>query len=497
MKFLFSEKSDTFIAHAFQKAHLPAEILGDLRSIVKEVNTPLAIRSSSLLEDAMYEPFAGVYGTKMIPNNQPDTDTRFRKLLEAIKFVYSSTFFKNARDYIKATKNNPEDEKMAIIIQKVAGKREGNIFYPTLSGVARSYNFYRTGHAKPEEGVVNLAFGLGKTIVDGGTVWSYSPAYPKVNPPCGTVSELLKKTQLDFWAVNMGKPPEYSPTKETEYLQKSGMGEGERDSSFRYVASTYYGPSDRLYPGVGYKGPRVISFAPILSIEEVPLNELLKSLLLISEKAIEAPVEIEFAMTIDKDKKARFAFLQVRPMVVSSEEVEVSEEDMKGERALLASENVMGNGIVREITDIIYVKPDSFNALHTRKIAKEIEVMNKKLLEEDRSYLLIGFGRWGSSDPWLGIPVEWSQISGAGAVVEATLPEMNVDLSQGSHFFHNISSFQVSYFSVRHSSRYKIDWSWLSEQETVEEKEFTRHVKTENALTIKVDGRHGKGAIIR
>ncbi len=493
----FSSMPDDLIAHKFQKADLPAEILGDLRSLIKGVNRPLAIRSSSILEDAMYEPFAGIYATKMIPNNQFDTDERFRRLVEAIKFVYASTYFKDARDYIKATTHKQEEEKMSVIIQEVVGKRHGDRFYPVLSGVARSYNFYTTGHARPEEGVVNLALGLGKTIVDGGKSWSYSPAYPRANPPYGSVGDLLKATQINFWAVNMGKPPAYDPVKETEYLIKAGLMEAEEDGCLRYIASTYHDQSDRLYPGTGYKGPRALTFAPLLSLEEIPLNNLLKTLLKISEEALGAPVEIEFAMTFEPGKRlsGKFGLLQVRPMVVSSEEVEITEKDMTGEKILLASESVLGNGIVDNILDIVYVKPESFNAKYTRKIAGEVSKINEKFLKERIPYLLIGFGRWGSSDPWLGIPVNWGQIGAAKVIVESTLLEINVDLSQGSHFFHNISSFQVSYFSLHHSGKYKIDWPWLEGQEKVEETEFLRHVRLKSPLTVRVDGRSGKGVI--
>ncbi len=498
-KVALSGRSDDFIAHEFCRAELPAEIVGDLRSLISGTRTPLAVRSSSLLEDAMYEPFAGVYGTKMIPNNQHDIDTRFKRLIEAVKFVYASTYFKAARDYIVITGRNIEDEKMAVIIQEVAGNRYGDRFYPDIAGVARSHNFYSFGHAAPEDGVVDLALGLGKTIVDGGLVWSYSPAYPRANPPVSSARELMKVTQTDFWTINMGRPPEHDPVKETEYLIKASLTEAEYDGTLKQTASTYRPQSDRVVMGTGAEGPRVITFAPILIGNLLPLNDLLKDLLKICEEAVGSEVEIEFAVTIESrgSLTARFGFLQVRPMVVSHDQVELSPDEMIGDNVLAASEKVLGNGINKTIRDIVYVDPDKFNAKHTPQIAEELAQINKRMVEQGRPYLLIGFGRWGSSDPWLGTPVEWGQISGAGVIIEATLPDMNVELSQGSHFFHNITSFQICYFSVHYTGVYSIDWDWLKKQKELTRTEFVRHVTLEKTLTVKVDGRRRRGVILK
>ena len=306
----FSDGPDDRIAHAFQGAELPVEIVGDLRGLIEKVHTPLAVRSSSLLEDALCHPFAGVYGTKMTPNNQLNADIRFRKLVEAIKFVYASTFFKGAKDYMEAIGRSIEDEKMAVILQEVVGTRYGDRFYPTLAGVARSYNFYPTGHARPEQGVVDLALGLGKTIVDGGVAWTYSPAFPAATPPFGSIGELLKQTQTVFWVVNMGKPPAYDPIRETEYLAQASLADAEKDGALRHVASTYIAASDRLTMGIGSAGPRAVTFAPILDLPDIPLNKLVKMLLSISEQAADAKVEIEFAMTLDPERglPARFGF---------------------------------------------------------------------------------------------------------------------------------------------------------------------------------------------
>jgi hypothetical protein len=388
---------------------------------------------------------------------------------------------------------------MAVIIQEVVGSRFNERFYPTLSGVARSYNFYPVGRAKPQEGVVDLALGLGKTIVDGGLVWSYSPVYPRVGPPVGSAGEMLKLSQTEFWAINMGRPPEYDPIKETEYLVKCSLADAEYDGSLKMVASTYQPQNDRIVTGIGADGPRVLNFAPILSAGIIPLNDLVKDLLEICREAVGSPVEMEFAMSIGTrgDLPARFGFLQVRPMVVSTEEISITEEELEGSNVLAASDRALGNGSIDDLHDIVFVDPETFNAKDTPRIATELAKLNRRLLDDGCPYLLIGFGRWGSSDPWLGMPVEWGQISGARAIIEATLPNMNVELSQGSHFFHNITSFQILYFSVRFDGRHKVDWDWLKQQDVVGRTDHVCHVRVDRPLRVKVDGRSSRGVILR
>jgi len=494
------ELSDDRIGLAFQQADLPVELLGDLRALSLEVKTPLAIRSSSLLEDALDRPFAGVYATKMIPNNQLDPDTRFRRLTEAIKFVYASTYFREARDYIKTTGHDPKEEKMAVIIQEVVGLRHDDRFYPNLSGVGRSYNFYSVPPARPEDGVVNLALGLGKTIVDGGVSWTYSPAYPKKPPPFESVTELLHGTQTKFWAVNMGKPPAYDPVSEAEYLVYADLKAAEADETLRFVASTFDPARERVIPGTGSKGARILDFAPLLILEQAPLNTVIQTLLHAAEESLNAKVEIEFAVTIDQPRgeaaKLRLGFLQVRPVVVSDETVEVTVDDLSSPDAIVASNMVMGNGIEDAIQDIVFVRPENFSSMRTAEIAGEVGAINRVLVEQHRPYLLIGFGRWGSSQPTLGIPVDWSQISGAKTIVETTLPEMNVELSQGSHFFHNLSSFRASYFMLRHDGPFSIDWDWLNQQAVVCDAELVRHVRLASPILVKVDGRTARGVVI-
>jgi hypothetical protein len=411
--------------------------------------------------------------------------------------VYASTFLHGARAYRQVIGEPDRNEKMAVMIQEVVGERHGDRFYPHLSGVCRSYNYYPSGRSRPEQGVVNLALGLGKTIVDGGVSWTYCPAYPKAPPPFGSVSQMLRETQSNFWAVNMGKPPAYDPIAETEYLVEANLGEAEADGTLHYLASTYDGASDRLVPGIGRSGPRVLDFALLLQYGELPINDLVLSILDLSEKTLGADVEIEFAMTLPKggEEPPRFEFLQVRPMVAPGENVTIAPDELTGSRVVIASERAMGNGEVDSIRDIVYTMPDTFEARHTRAIAQELEALNRELVNESRPYLLVGFGRWGSSDPWLGIPVIWSQVSGAKAMVEATLEAMNVEPSQGSHFFHNLSSFEVSYFTVGHGKDLGIDWDWLARQEARSETQFVRHIRLDTPLKLRVDGRSGRGVV--
>lgn len=490
----YSDKTDDEIAHAFQNAGLPFNVLGDLQALIGQVFTPLAIRSSSLLEDATYEPFAGVYATKMIPNHQHDPGERFQKLSEAIKFVYASTFFNSAKSYRSATNHGHTDEKMAVIIQDVVGSRHSLRFYPEMSGVARSYNFYSFGRAQPEDGVVNLALGLGKTIVDGGVSWSYSPEYPKIRPPYGSMDELIKNSQKEYWAINMGTTLVYDPIRETEYMVKENINKAEKDGTLKYLCSTYDLQSDRLQIGMGNPGPRVLTFSPLLELNQIPLNNMIKSFLNICEKELKNPVEIEFAMTFNPPT---LELLQVRSMVVTSETVKVTEEDLTHENVFAASINVLGNGLIDDIQDIVYVMPDHFELEHTRLIAGDLEKINDNLVEQGKSYLLIVFGRLGSSDPWLGIPVNWGQISGTRVIIETYQEGFSVDMSQGSHFFHNMTSLGVSYISISRTGKFRLDWDWLCHQKEIQKTQYVRHVQLPSPLYIKIDGRSGRGAVLK
>lgn len=493
-----SEPPDDRLAHAFQQTALPAEFVGDLRALIAQVRSPLAVRSSSLLEDALEHPFAGVYGTKMIPNNQADVDARFQRLTEAVKYVYASTYFRGARHYVRSVGQDPEGaEKMAVIVQEVLGRRQGDRFYPTVSGVARSYNYYPTGHARPTDGVVSLALGLGKQIVDGGLSWSFALPYPNAPPPFGDARDVLRNTQKRFYAVNIGRPPLPDPIRETEFLVHPGLDVAESDGTLRWLASTYDPQSDAFRPGVQGRGARALTFAPLLRGGTVPLVPALRQLVELSEEAVGAPVELEFALNLDPRRAlpARLGFLQVRPMMVTDARVAVEEADLSAPDVVVASTRVMGNGERFDLHDVIYLKPGAFAARHTPEIARELEAVNRQLTEGGRPYVLIGFGRWGSSDPWLGVPVEWAQINGARVIVEAALPNMNPDPSQGSHFFHNLISFRVLYLTVPNGDGGRVDWAWLDARPARSESAFVRHVHVTRPLAARVDGRQGRGVV--
>jgi hypothetical protein len=493
-----SGAADHRIALAFQKGDLPPQLLGDLWELIRGVRAPLAVRSSSLLEDALEHAFAGVYATKMIPNNQPDTETRFRKLVEAIKFVYASTYFAAARRYRERAGQGASDEKMAVIVQEIVGRRHEARFYPDLSAVARSYNFYPIGHAGREDGVVDLALGLGKTIVDGGRSWTYCPRYPSIGPPFASAAELAKETQSEFWAVNMGKPPAYDPINETEYMLLASLGDAEEDGTLHRLASTYDPQSDRLSLGTGARGARVLTFGPLLQLDDWPFNQALGGLLELFEDRAGEPVEIELALTFDDEQRhARLGFLQVRPMALAKDGVAVSEQDLRDPRAVVASSSVMGGGSVEGIRDIVFLKPDAFDRAQSRAIAEELGVLNRGLLESDRSYLLIGFGRWGSADPWLGVPVGWEQISGARVIVEAALPDLAIDMSQGSHFFHNLLSLRIPYFSAPRGGEARVAWGWLESLPRAVDGRWACRVSLPEALEVRVDARTGRGVVLR
>jgi len=490
-----AELTDEQIARHFQKADLPVAVVGDLLALISGVTTPLAVRSSSLLEDALYEPFAGVYATKMIPNNSPDAQSRFRRLVEAVKFVYASTWFHRARDYAQATGHDLRAERMGVIIQEVVGHRFGERWYPTVSGVARSYSYYPLASCGRADGVAHLALGLGKTIVEGGASWYCCPLSPRTPPPYASIQQLLKNTQTAFWAVHLGQPAEYDPTHENEYLVRSDLRQAEADGSLRYVGSTWDPASDRLSMGLAAEGPRLLDFSPLLRGEIAPLAGLLGELLALGREKVGSEVEIEFALAFDPGagRPSRFGFLQVRPMVVRTGGADLAEALHDPRQVLIHSHQVIGEGEIGGVRHIVYVKPEAFAAGTAPRIAAEVAATNRRLVAAGTPYVLIGFGRWGSADPWLGIPVTWSQIAGARAIVEGTLPQMNPDPSQGSHFFHNLSSLGIPYFTVPNAEG--IAWRMLEELPAVEDLEFVRHVVSPGELRILVDGRTGEGVI--
>lgn len=499
LKFALEEKSDIRIAGAFLGAELSPTLVGDLRHFILEERFPLAVRSSSLLEDALYQPFAGIYITKMIPNNEPDADARFLSLTNAIKLVYASTFFHRARTYIESTHHLPEEEKMAVIVQEVVGERHGWRFYPHLSGVARSYNFYPFGHATPEDGVAYIALGLGKTIVEGGVSLRFSPRYPQILPQFNSSASTLKYSQREYYAIDMH--PGYSSafSEEDQYLVKLDLKEAELDGVLDWIASTYNREDERVLDGIAAPGPRILTFAPILKREAFPLSPLLLNLLDTAKQAMGNPVEIEFAISWNDQKSfpVNFGFLQIRPLVVGDELVSMDlTETVKD--ALIFSDHVLGNGVLPPIHHLIYVKLQSFHPKDNAQIAQEIGLLNDWLKKEGDSSILIGPGRWGSSDPWLGIPVKWNQISQARVIVEVDLPGMHPDPSQGSHFFQNLTSLRIGYFTVSaHNEKSGLDWNWLETQPSLKETDHLRVVKSSEGFIVKMDGRTGRGIVLR
>ncbi|MCK5132206.1 MAG: hypothetical protein KAR40_08670 [Candidatus Sabulitectum sp.] len=499
-QFAIECEDDNRIQRAFQNASLPATILGDLRDYARTVTTPLAIRSSSLLEDAMYQPFAGIYATKMLPNNSRDLTVRFKQLSSAIKFVYASTFMQSAKSYIRATNHRVEEEKMAVLLQKVVGSQHGDLFYPHFSGVGRSYDFYPAGSAKPEDGVVNVALGLGKAIVDGGMSLRFTPRYPRVLPQFGTVKDMMDNSQKHFFAVQMDNNYWGSKPDEDQFITSHDLATSENDGTLEYLASSYDACNERVMDGITRPGPRVVSFAHILKNDIFPLAQISDYLLKIGEKSMGCPVEIEFAVTLGEKRPlpAHFSLLQIRPMVVNNDLVDVNPETFNNDKLLCKTDTALGNGTIQSIRDVVYIKPESFTASKTREIVKEIDALNKILFEDDKPFILIGPGRWGSSDPWLGIPVTWSHICGAKVIVEASQKNMNIDPSQGSHFFQNMTSLGVVYFTVPHNrSGSMINWEWLNSLEAVSETQYTRHVSVDKPIKVMVDGRTGKGAMLR
>jgi hypothetical protein len=487
---------DLALADAFHRAPIPPSLVGDLRQLAETLRVPLAVRSSSQLEDRSGEPFAGVYGTKMVPSNEPDGAGRFRSLLDAVKFVWASTFFARARAYLAATRHRGEREHMAVVLQAVVGRRRGDRFYPAVSAVARSFNFYPAGDARPQDGVLDLALGLGKTIVEGELCWSVSLGRPRAGPPFASASETVERSQRRFWAVHVGPRPPYDPLAETEFLVRGELADAEADGALRSIASTYDPGSERILPGLGRIGPRVLDFAPILVHDEVPLVPTVRALLAACEDELGVPVEIELAMSLAPDSPPRLALLQLRPLLLADERVALSEADLAPERAWLASRLASGNGR-RRCEDVVYVVPERFEPRHTPAIARELERVDRELAAAGRGYLLVGFGRWGSADPWLGVPVRWDQIAGAHAIVEAGLPGWTVEPSQGSHFFHNLSSFGVLYLALPPAAPLGELWQFLAGATTVTEGVYLRHVRLPQPLVIEVDGRTRRGVVRR
>jgi CheY-like chemotaxis protein len=484
-------RPDDEIVEAFIQAPLPEELIIDLEDLLKKIDYPIAVRSSSLLEDAMYQPFAGIYSTVMLPNSSKDDKQRIKNLMDAVKYVYVSTFLKNAKNYLEATGNRIEEEKMGIIIQEIIGQKYDKYFYPHFSGVIRSYNYYPFGKAKPKDGIVKLALGLGKTIVDGGISLRYSPEYPGIYPQFNSRKDLMQKSQTKFWALDLSSHSDINVIDEDKHLKELELYDAEKHGNLYSLASTYSYENDMLYQGISRNGPRIINFAPILKSEVFPLNKIIKLITKIAEISLNSPVEIEFAVSLyDKGKtKGDFGILQVRPMVKPDNSIDIEKESVNRDECFLLSEMALGNGKYT-VDNIVYVKPENFDASKTKVIAAEIAKINETMAKKDQRYMLIGPGRWGSSDSWLGIPVDFSDITKAQIIVETQLPNMNIEPSQGSHFFHNLTSFQIVYLTIKLSGNFNlIDWEWLNNKKSIYESEYVRILSLHQPTDVLVDGK--------
>ena len=490
----FANLSDERISAKFMHSSLPATVLGDLRSFIRKTRKPLIARSSGLLEDSLMQPFAGIYASMLLPNESWETDLRFQEVCNAIKHVYASTYFEQARTYIKNTPKHIGDEKMAVLIQEIAGTRHGKYFYPTISGVAKSYNYYASGSCKSEEGIAYLALGLGKAIVDGGSSFAFCPNKPK-RPLFGTPKDYMKYAQSNFYALNLRSIYKFVEYNEETSLDKLEIDIAKKHGILDKVVSTYIPQDDSLYPGIYENGYLVVDFSPILNYETIPLAKALNLILSISEIALGYPVEIEFALNTSKDEKepSELIILQIRNMIPPDKKINIDIDTIPRKDVLFYSENCLGNGVIKNLSDIVYIDQSSFDMSNSTKVVNQIKKINLELMEQNKPYILIGPGRWGSSDPWLGIPVVWSDIAGAKLIVETPYKERHIDPSQGSHFFHDMIASQVGYIITKKQE--DIDHEWLEKQETLKETEYIKHFKTSKPLEAIIDSRKGKAII--
>ncbi|UCF35853.1 MAG: hypothetical protein JSU96_13585 [Acidobacteriota bacterium] len=505
-------EDDREIQARFLTARLSDDLVSKLELIVNDVKTPLAIRSSSLLEDSMHQPFAGIYTTLMIPNEDIDSISRLRDLCNAIKLVYASTFSQNAKSYLATSGNRIEEEKMAVIIQRLVGQPYGRRFYPGFSGVAQSYNYYPIGPQHPDDGIVHVGLGLGRIIVDGGLALRFSPRHPQVNPQFSNPEMLLESTQRGFWGLDMDKGSFTEGTELYSTLRYFDLREAEADGTLLPVGSVYSAAENQIRDDLNLKGPRVITFNNILKHKVIPLPETISRLLDVTQRGLGCAVEIEFACDMgDWGRQVRrgavrrrpvLYLLQVRPLASRSSVEQTRRVCFSREQTLCLSRGSLGHGIDREIRDMVYVHPGRWDASANKKIATEVGQMNELLRAEGRPYVLIGPGRWGTADPWLGIPVKWSQISQVRLILEASPEGYNVDPSQGTHFFHNIIAQKIGYLTLPPGAsksdtdhEFYFDWDWLLEQEPEASSEHLCHVRLAEPLTVVLDGRDGRGVI--
>ena len=496
------ELSDEGIARRFENADLPEWLLVDLRAFLEKIDYPLSVRSSSMLEDAQFRPYAGLYSTFMLANSNPDFEVRFSRLVRAVKLVYASTWFENPRAFSRSIGQQSQDS-MAVIIQRLVGKRYGDYFYPSLSGTLQSYNFYPLDPMKSEDGIAYVALGFGKTVVEGERSLRFSPKYPESLPQLSTTEDILNNTQRKFYCLDNSATSSFK--KENSNLVSRDIDDADDEYPVRLLSSTYF-PEEQRVRDAYLPGPKVLTFASLLKYGYYPLAEIMNELIILGRKGMGCEVEIEFALDVEENSKDMiFNFLQIRPIVTAGEgrKVEISEKDR--EAAVFYSSQSLGNGLFHNMQDIVYVKPENFDTSVTRDIASEIGKINRSLDKEGRSFLLVGFGRWGSADPWLGIPVKWNDISGVGAIVEIQGHGVAAEPSQGSHFFHNITSLGIPYLMVQEAAGDEagnsvgmkgVDWGWLKDMKVIEETEHVRHVRLDNPFVLKVDGQASESVVI-
>lgn len=490
-----ADLTDEEILSEFVAAMLPLDLRDALRHFVRVTNRPLAIRSSSKLEDSYYQPFAGVYSTYMIPNTENE-DQQLRMLSKAIKSVYASVYFAASRGYIVSTGNVPGEEKMAIVLQEVCGEQEGNYYFPVISGVARSINFYPVGKEKPEDGIVKIAYGLGKAVVDGEQVLRFSPKYPKNVLQTSTVDLAMRETQQSMLALSLSPERFKTSVNDAVNLQRIPIHDCGQFESLKLIASTYDRENLRIVDSCYPDGPRIVTFAPQLKFNTFPLASIIRELLDIAQQEIKTPVEIEFAVNLEHEPQI-FHVLQIRPISADSLTAKVDWALIDESAALLRSGSALGVGKINDITDIIYLRRDTFDVLRTREMAATIREWNARMRQEGRQYLLIGYGRWGSQIPTLGVPVQWSDISEAKAIAECSLENFRIEPSQGSHFFQNMTSFNVGYMNIDPWARPDdcYDAEALDHMQAIEETDLVRHIRLDQPLEMYIDGFGNKAMV--
>jgi CheY-like chemotaxis protein len=491
---------DEEIAEAFIKGNLSDNLIEKIKVVIKHFKKPLAIRSSSLLEDSQNHPFAGIYSTYMLPNNDKNENTRLKQLCEAIKLVYASVFYKNAKTYIESTSAKIEEEKMAIIIQELIGNNFNGRFYPTFSGVAQSYNYYPISHQKREDGIVSLALGLGYSVVGGEKVLRYSPKYPDIIPDFSTPDSIFENSQKELYVLNTKKTKFKLNEKEFTTLEKISISNIFDNKSLKYLVSTYDIEDGIVRDGFSKQAPLLVTFAGILKYDMFPLTDILKDILEAGAYSMGSPVEIEFAVNFNQNnnKPPVFAIIQIRPLVLTQEHLSIhwDENEVRNENVLIYSSKTLGNGIIETIKDIIFVPHETFDSSKTNEIAREIGKMNKTM--NGMPYLLIGPGRWGTQDRWLGIPIIWREISNVKVIVETAFDDFNITPTQGTHFFQNIISKGIGYINVTLDKKEGlIDWHWLKNIKPERKLKYTKHIKLSKPLTIKLDGRIGRALVIK